>query len=370
MYPVKIIRVITWLTHGGIEKKIVDVLSRLNRKKFTPIVCCLRKKKGVYEDELYKKRIKVYKLDFKSRLDHPEMFKLANLLKRERVKILHSHMYRANIPSIIAGRCAHVPVIVPQIHNIESWKGKRQFLLERLLYPLSTKILTVSDAVKKFESERTGLPLNKFLTLYNGVDLEEFRYSDIEKEKLRKELAVSGKKIVGMVARLYPQKGHIYLLRAAKRIIHQIPEVSFLIVGDGPLRTYLEKTVAEFGLGNHVIFTGSVRNPRPFYSLMDISVLSSKIEGFSNVILESMASGIPVVATRVGGNPEAIVDNQNGFLVPYGEVEPLAQKITILLRDEQLVKRMGQKAREMASLFSLEKMVEKTEELYDKLLAQ
>ena len=369
MYPLKIIRIITWLPYGGIEKKIVDVLSRLDRKRFTPLVCCLRSKKGVYEEELERQGIKVYKLNFKSRLDPIELFKLVNLLKRENVKVIHSHMYRANIPSIVAGKLANVPVIIPQVHNIEDWKSKREFILERFFYPLSSKIVTVSEAVKSFEVKNTGLASNKFVTVYNGVDLGKYSFPDSEKQKLKNELGIKGK-IVGMVARLYPQKGHIYLLMAAKEILKDTPDVKFLIIGDGPLRSCLEQKAKEFDIHKNFIFTGAVKETAKYYSLMDISVLSSNIEGFSNVILESMASGIPVVATRVGGNHEAVIDGETGFLVDYGNAVELAQKITILLKDEGLRSKMGKKAKERASLFNLEKMVENVEQLYDELIRQ
>jgi glycosyltransferase involved in cell wall biosynthesis len=367
MYPVKIIRIITWLPYGGIEKKIVDVLSRLNRKKFISLVCCLRKKKGIYEGELERCGIKVHKLNFKSRLDPIEILKLANLLKRENIKIVHSHMYRANIPAIIAGKLANVPVIIPQVHNIEEWKGKRQFILEKFVYPFSNRIVTVSEAVKKFEIENTGLNPYKFSTIYNGVDLEKYRFSESEKQKFKNRLGIKGK-VIGVVARLYPQKGHIYLLMAAKKILKEIPDVKFLIIGTGPLRSYLEQKTKDFAVDKNFIFTGAIKETLKYYSIMDISVLSSKIEGFSNVVLESMASGVPMVATRVGGNPEAIIDGKTGFLVAYGNETGLAKKITTLLRNEEICKKMGEKAKERVSLFSLEKMVENVENLYDELL--
>ena len=369
MYPVKIIRIITWLPYGGIEKKIVDVLSKLNRKKFVPIVCCLRNKKGIYEEELERDGIKVYKLNFKSRFDPVELFKLVNLLKRENIKIIHSHMYRANIPSILAGKLANVPVIISQVHNIENWKGKREFILEKFLYPMSNKIVTVSEAVKKFEIENTGLRSNKFLTVYNGVDLEKYKSVESEKQKLKNEFAIKDK-VVGMIARLYPQKGHIYLLMAAREILKDIPSVKFLIIGEGPLSSNLKKKAKELGIYKNFIFISGVKEAAKYYNLIDISVLPSEIEGFSNVILESMAYGIPVVATRVGGNSEAVVDGETGFLVNYGNERELAEKITVLLKDEEFHSKMSKKAQERASLFSLDRMVENVEKLYDGLLHQ
>ena len=117
-YPVKVLRVITWLPWGGIEKRMVEVLKRLDRDKFYPMVCCLRSKEGVYEKELEKAGIKVIKLNFNSRLDPRGIQRLAKLIKEEKVDIVHSHMYRANIPSLIAGRLAKVPVKIVQIHSI------------------------------------------------------------------------------------------------------------------------------------------------------------------------------------------------------------------------------------------------------------
>ena len=362
-FPLKVMRVITWLPWGGIEKRMVEVLRRLDREKFLPVVCCLRKKKGVYEDELREAGIRVIKLNFQSRLDPRGILSLTNLIKKERVDILHSHMYRANIPSLIAGNIVRVRVKLVQVHNLEDWKRWREWWMERLLFPSADRIIGVSRAVLEYERKHLRIPEDKGVVLYNGIDTESYPYPP--DEELKKSLGIPPEaKVVGEVARLHPTKGQDVLIRCARKVLEKSPQVYFLLVGGGDYGKELKRMVKEIGLDKRFIFTGAVRDPRPYYSIMDISVLPSLQEGFSNTILESLAQGLPVIASRVGGNPEVIEEGREGFLVPYGEEDELAERIITLLRNESLRRKMGERAREKAEKFSLTKMVENTENLY------
>ena len=369
-YPIKVLRVITWLPWGGIEKRMVEVLKRLDRDKFSSIVCCLRSKEGVYEKELEKAGIRVIKLNFNSRFDLRGIQRLAKLIKEEKVDIVHSHMYRANIPSLIAGRLAKVPVKIVQIHNIEDWKGRREWVMERLFFRWADKIVGVSKAVLDYERRFVKLPKDKTFVLYNGINLKEFEECEVDK-KLKLNLGIPERvKVVGLVARLHPDKGQDIILDIAKDIREKIGEVYFLFIGSGEYGEKLKERVRKEGLENCVIFTGGVKDIRRYYSLMDISVLPSRIEGFSNVILESFASGIPVIATRTGGNPEVIEDGKNGFLIDYGDKEELKEKIIKLLQDDDLRRKMGERGRKEVKKFSLERMVEETEKLYEDSLRE
>jgi len=368
MYPVKVMRIITWLPRGGIERKMVEVLQKLDREKFIPLVCCLKTKEGVYDKELEEAGIKVVKIGLRSRLDPRGIKKLVKVMREEQVKIVHTHMYRANVSGRIAAIIARVPVIIAQIHNLEDWKRWRSLLMDKLLSPFTDKIVTVSEAVKRYNAQKTLIPLNKFTTIYNGVDISFFEEKTDQMETKKSWNILPSDKVVGMVANFYPQKGHQYFLQAAKIILGSHPATTFLIVGKGHLKSKMEKLAKDLHIEGKVIFAGSVEDVRPLYQIMDVSVLPSSKEGFSNVILESMASSLPVIASRVGGNQEVIIDNQTGYLVPYGSVGQLVEKITMLLKDEKLAQDMGKKGRGRAELFTLERMVQETEKLYDNLL--
>ena len=366
-YPVRILRVITWLPWGGIEKRMVEVLKRIDRKRFIPMVLCLRSKKGVYEEELEKAGIPVMKLNFRSRLDPEGIYSLIKVLKKEKVDIIHSHMYRANIPALIAGKIAGVKGKIIQIHNIEDWKGKREWWMERLFFRWADRIVAVSRAVMEYEKKFVNIPPEKEVILYNGIEIHDFHLKpDLE---LKRSLGIPfSAKVIGIVARLHPDKGQDILLEVGREIIREVREVYFLLVGEGGYRRELEKIASREGIKSRVIFTGGVKDPRPYYSIMDISVLPSVREGFCNVILESLASGIPVVASNVGGNPEVIEEGKEGFLIPYGDREMLKARILTLLKDEELRQKMRERARRKAEEFSLERMVRETERLYSSLV--
>jgi len=366
-YPIKILRVITWLPWGGIEKRMVEVLKRLDRDKFLPLVCCLRSKEGVYEKELEKEGIKVVKLNFRSRLDPGGLRNLSKLMKAEKVDVVHSHMYRANIPSLIAAKLAGVPVKIVQVHNIEDWKKKREWAAERIFYRWADKIVGVSRAVLDYERKFVKFPKDKTFVLYNGINLEEFEEYEADK-KLKLSLGIPERaKVVGLVARLHPDKGQDIILEVARDIKERVGEVFFMFIGSGGYGEALREKAGEKGIDDFVVFTGAVKDIKPYYSIMDVSVLPSRIEGFSNVILESFASGIPVIATRTGGNPEIIEEGENGFLVDYGDRERLKEKIIKLLQDDDLREGMGKNARKKVEKFSLQRMVEETERLYEGL---
>ena len=185
--------------------------------------------------------------------------------------------------------------------------------------------------------------------------------------KIREALHLDhNKKIIITVANLIPYKGHIDLLKAATLVIEQLPDSLFLLVGeDRGIRNNLVKLAQKLGIVNHIIFLDRRDDISELMAASDISVLPSHEEGFSNVVLESMAAGLPVVATRVGGNPEAIIDGETGWLVPPKLPEKLGMKIVDLLNDPAKAKNWGQTGRRrVEQFFSDKRMVAEHIKLY------
>jgi len=170
------------------------------------------------------------------------------------------------------------------------------------------------------------------------------------------------------VARLVPQKSHETLLAAASKVLSRAPHTSFLLVGEGPRLDELREEAGRLGIASKVIFAGKRDDVPRLLRSSDVSALVSTREGFSIFILESLAAGLPVVATDVGGNSEAIEEGHSGFLLPPGDVEGIAQRLTRLMTDERLRERMSEAARRRAERFSLETTARETESLYDRLL--
>ncbi len=176
--------------------------------------------------------------------------------------------------------------------------------------------------------------------------------------------------MVGTITRLVWKRGHEELLEAAALVARGEPTARLLVVGDGPLRSTLEQKVKELGLNGTVRFLGAVPRAARLLPHFNIFVLSSVWEGMSNGLLEAMAAGRPVVATRVGGNPEVVVDGVSGLLVPPRDPQAMADAVLRLLREPELARRMGEAAsRRVEKEFSLPRMVHRMESLYDEMLA-
>jgi len=365
----KLLRIITWLPVGGIEKRLVRVLSLL-RDKYDITVCCIRDKQGAYENDLENIGIRVCKIHMRSRLDPVGLYRLYKFMKNEKFDIVHTHMYRSNTPGRIAAKFAGIPVIIANLHNIDTWKTRKHFLIDRVLSRVTDKIIAVSDAVKEFNIKNSGIKPNKFVTIYNGIDIEEFN-KGFDYQSKREEIGIrEDELLVGIFARLYSQKGHKYFLEAASKINKAIDNVTFMIVGEGPLEYELKEQAMQLGIRGKVIFTGLRHDIPELLHIIDVSVLSSFIEGFSNIILESMAAEKPVVATDVGGNSEAVIDGKTGFIVPPANSDKLANAIMKILNDKQLRIDMGRKAREHVKKFSLQEMARQTDLLYKDCLSR
>jgi glycosyltransferase involved in cell wall biosynthesis len=373
MDRIGVMRVITQLPVGGVERTLSCLLPRLNADSFRVTVCCTHKR-GVLADVLEEQGIPVYLIKLKSRWDPRGIYRLMRLMRQERIRIVHTHMYASNISGVVAARLAGVPVVVSQVHNVNHWNSRRQVSMDSLLNGWRDKIIAVSEAVRQDYIETTGIDPQRCVVIHNGLNLEDFNRPSQAAQVRQKWGIDSDDKVVGVIARLVSQKDHETFLRAARLVKDKMAGVKFLIVGEeeesGRLAR-LEALAVELGLKQEVIFTGLQRDIPAVLSIMDVSVLSSVKEGFSNVVLESMAGGVPVVATDVGGNSEAIVEGVTGLLVPPKDPAALAQAITKLLEDPDSRKAMGRAGRaRVEKLFSMRRVVEQTVNLYRDLLRQ
>jgi glycosyltransferase involved in cell wall biosynthesis len=231
-------------------------------------------------------------------------------------------------------------------------------------------MVAVSNDVKRDIVTKLGCPPGQVRVLYNGIDVNEYG-SVLPDPQLRQILDIpEGNKLIVMLARLVEQKKHTRFLQALEMIHNELPPVSILFVGDGKLRGELEREVETRHLGGMVSFTGHRTDIPQILALSDLSVLTSDREGFSNTIIESLAAGVPVVATDVGGNSEAIVDGECGFIVQPDDLPGLARALKAFLVNDSLRRKMSQSARMRAQHFSLENMLDETRRLYLELLTR
>jgi glycosyltransferase involved in cell wall biosynthesis len=272
---------------------------------------------------------------------------------------------------------ARTPVI---IHTVHGWShherqhplARRFFiLLEQLTAPITDKLIVVSPRnTKKGLRDNIATP-EKYVTIRSGIDLDKFRHPNRSREAVRAELGIpQDAPVVGTVTRLSAQKAPLDFVKAVARVAEQRPNVHFVVVGDGPLRAEVEAEIAARGLTDHVHLTGLRRDVPDLMHSFDLFALSSLWEGLPRVLPQAMAAGLPIVATAVDGNAEAVTDGVNGFLTPPGNPQAFAEALLELLADPELAAQMGQAGLDRVDEFGARKMVRDIAALYEQLLTE
>lgn len=355
---------------GGAEKALLELVKRLDRNKYRTVVCGVGHG-GPLEQEFtkYADRVIVFPKNFS--FDITLVWKVAKLMRQERIDIVQSTLFYADIVGVFAARFAKVPVVISWQTALGLPSGHlhddrlRHMVTYKFAVRHVDRIIAVSEDIKRFFSEKRKVNADKIITIPYGVDLNRFNKGDGFKK--RGELGLNPSElVVGVVGHLTEVKGHTYLVEAAPRICKAFPDIRFLIVGGGPLRDSLQSRVKDLELSPNFLFLGVRQDIPELLNVMDIFVLPSLYEGLPNVILEAMACSKPVVGTSVGGIPEAVQDRLTGFLVPPQDPESLALAITKLLTDRDLAIKMGQNGRKrVEAYFSIEKEVERIQQLYE-----
>jgi len=372
MQPVTICYLIHQLEMGGTETHLVEVVRHLDRSRFVPVVCCLHRP-GRLAKQVEAMGVPVVSLGI-GRIYEPGALRAARrfqeLLRGYRIQLLHTYLVSANVYGTLVGRLARVPLIVTSRRDMGFSRTWRLALLERwLVNGLADRIVTVCEGVRRRATREFGVEPEKVVTIPNGIDPMAW-FPRPPDPALREACGIAADdRVVGIVSVLTPVKGHRYFLEAAMRVAWDRPAVKFLVVGDGPLRTDCERLARELGIGDRVIFAGSQPDTAPYLALMDVVVCSSLSEGMSMSLLEAMAMAKPVVATRVGGNPEVVADGATAILVPARDGLALAKQILRLLDEPETARRMGQAGRARVEReFDVRAMVRRMEDLYTALL--
>lgn len=376
----RILRVITWLPMGGIERKIVAVLPKLNKELFDVHLCCLRER-GALADDLEAQGVPVHLVKFNSRLDPIALWKLRRLTHRLKIDLIHSHMYRSNTPSTALKMFdSHIKVI-GHYHNVDTWESPRQLRMDRFMAMHRDMNVAVSEAVRQNVVDTLGLPEEITTTLYNCVDLDEFkRLPPTDRTAARAELGFAPEdRVIIMVARMVAQKNHDLVLQAAPDLLRESPQARFLFVGGGPDEDALKARAQEAGIADKCVFLGRRDDVPRLLAASDVAILPSFKEGFSNAVLEAMACGLPVVASNVGGNGEIIDHGENGYLLEttadpdsrFGVSVSSAQFPRLLKRlvnDDEHREKLATAAWEKARHYNLDAMVYEVEQLYLEIL--
>ena len=358
----RVLFVIDELDIGGTEQQILELVKRLDRAVYLPMVCCFRP--GRVSREIEMAGIPVFTLPKRGRLDVGLIAGLVRLMRRERVDLVQTYLITANTWARLAAILARVPIIISSERNVDMWEDPVKPVIGRWLDRWTYATIGNSQAVKDY-LVRKGLRPERIRVIYNGVDSGRFE-EPAAPEATRAGLGIPAHhSVVALVARLEPQKDPRTFLEAASMIVQKLPAVSFVVIGGGTMQPDLEREAHALGLGKRIVFTGPRRDVPSLLAACDVSVMSSVKEGMSNTIMESMAAGKPMVATRVGGNAELIADGETGFLVPPRDAAALANAIERILADQALGRSMGRRARaRIAERFSVDAMVSATQRLY------
>ncbi|MEO7676273.1 MAG: glycosyltransferase [Verrucomicrobiota bacterium] len=373
----RIMRMITWLPRGGIERKIAAVLPRLDRDLFEVHLCCIRER-GPLADEVENAGIPVHVVPFRGRLDPFALMRLHQLVSRLKIDLVHAHMYRSNTPATALKLWNPRLTVLGHYHNVDTWESRRQVWMDKFLAHRRDLNLAVSDAVRTNVAKTLQLPPERIRTVYNCVDRQEFHpaLDDQERLELREKLGLPTRaKLIMMVARLVRQKNQALAIQSMPEVLGEIPDAHLVIVGGGPAEQELKALTAALNLDPAVTFRGSRPDVAEILRTAHVSILPSLKEGFSNAVLESMASGVPMVASDVGGNREIIDQGANGFLCDIesnGEVNAtqFVRHVKRLLGDDHFRTRLSVSALVTIERFGLDQMVNEIQQLYLEKLSQ
>ena len=358
---INVLHIVLGLQVGGLEKFVLDLANKYS-PRIKPFIVCLEEKgvlgnhkhDGLYIVELYKEpgiRLKTIR-------------QLVSLTKELNIDIIHTHNSGPHFYGSITGLLTRRPVVHTK-HGRNNPADKKKVWLNRFSSFLTRKIVAVSQNAADVCVDIEKVSSTTVSVILNGIDTNLFCPAAKEDESTQDMVRI------GIVARLSAEKDHQTLLSACRLLVGHVDGFHLEIIGDGPLRSTLEKTVRTLGLDKHVSFAGMRHDVPELLRQLDIFVLSSTTEGISLTLLEAMATNLPVVATDVGGNPEVIINGETGYIVPSQNPEEMACKLSLLINDATLRRQMGKKGRErVVTQFSIKETVKKYEELYCEILSK
>jgi glycosyltransferase involved in cell wall biosynthesis len=367
----KIAYVIDGLSMGGAERLMVPILKHLSQADFDPYVCALQSKDGnPLADEIHALGIPVRCLDIQHLRDWNALPRLIRYLKEIEADLVHTQLEFANILGNIAAKVLHLPSVCT-IHVMPSLDVKTKSKLHQKLEWFALKyfcnqVISVSEEAREHHLRISGASPERVSTLYNGIDLSNFLNVDRERSEVRAELGVPpDANLLTTVAVLRPPKGIQYMIRALPAVLASNLNTYYLVVGNGSHRDSLAEEVRRSGVGNRVIFAGMRKDVPRFLAASDVFVLPTLTEALPTVLAEAMAAKLPIVASRVGGIPEMIVDGQNGCFVEPEDVDGLAKACIDLVNDPKKRAAMGNAGWSIVDRkFNIERQVDKLEELY------
>jgi glycosyltransferase involved in cell wall biosynthesis len=360
--PLRLLLAVDSLEVGGAERHVVDLALALRRKGYGVEVAC--SVAGELAEPLQVAGVPVWPLTsrlVKRRVSPAYASGIGNLLKERRFDLLHAHIYASAVAAAIATRGTGLPLVITE-HTEASWQTWWTRRVSRWAHRRARHTIAVSTPIQRRLIEKDGVPSYRVSLIPNAVIPASDDPPDLT--GTLPDGWLEGP-LVGVVARLQPEKGVADLLKAAVHVSKISPQVRFLVVGDGPLREELLALAKRIGVEKRVRFLGHRTDAWALVGLMEVLVVPSVTEGSPLIVLEAMATGVPVVASAVGGIPDQIRHDKEGLLVPPGDTGALGEALLNLLRDPALARRLGEAGRRRAtSEFAHPTMVRRIEDVY------
>jgi glycosyltransferase involved in cell wall biosynthesis len=364
--PLRVMFVITSMPVGGAETLLTELVRRMDRERFSPELCCLKRLDRL--GEALSQEVPAFTGLLSQKYDFAVLWRLTRLMRRRRIDAVVTvgtggdKMFWGRLAGWLSG----VPVICSSLHS--TGLPDHVEFSNRLLAPLTDAFIAVAKPHGRYLTSHEGCPARKVVVIPNGVDAERF-HPRLPSRRLQEELNLDPTApVAGIVAALRPEKNHEMFLRVAASVCRELPAARFLIVGDGPERTKLESLARSLGVAEAVRFLGTRSDVDEILSLLDVLLLTSHMEANPICLLEAMASGKPVVATRVGSVTETVVPGLSGYLVSPGDSQSMAARVLDLFGDRNRAAEMGRAGREQViARWTVDGMVRGYENLIAKI---
>jgi glycosyltransferase involved in cell wall biosynthesis len=379
---------------GGVERMLVDVLTCVKSQSLQHLLMCTSSKPDIVEP-IISQSIPFFQPDCFSRYDPRIIVQMSKWLREHNVQLVHSYNAYANLWGCMASSLSGTPTFISGERGSVWWAQPPVAWLDRWAQHKAKVIIANSNASSRMLQLRYNMPPEKIQVIYNAIPAPPI----VDKEKIRTELGIGRKQLVGSVGRLDSPKDYFTFVEAASIVVHKRNDVRFLIIGGGPMHAELQDTIAAYGLQNQCILAGWREDARSLMQALDVFVSTSIREAFGNALVEAALARIPIIAPCVDGIPEAVIDGRTGLLLKptrpmrlprstgitpipkavliNGELQPprslnpneLAETILHLLDRSELRLKLGQAGKERAErLFSLDRYSSRLEGIYLKAI--
>lgn len=355
----------------GHPESLEPQLNHDGDENFKMSVLCIESPLGPFAEELQNNGIEFFELNRQPGFDTNLIRQIRRTIKSNSVDIIHCHQYTPWVYGVIAAAFTNTKVIFTEhgrfYPDSGTWKRK---LINPILNLFTDQVTAISKATKQALIEFENIPKKSIDVVYNGIAPLEVDSAAVE--KLRAELGIpEGNTILGTIARFDSIKNHTMMLKAFSLVLEEQPNSTLIIVGDGEERENIEACIKPLNLAQHVILTGYQTRPHNYLALMDIYLLSSLSEGTSMTLLEAMSISKPCVVTDAGGNPEIVIDGENGFVTPNDNAQKFAQGIINILESTVSTSQFGQASKSrLDSHFSAMNMNKQYRSLYNQVISR